>query len=181
MSNQKIISQFKANKKLLCFFVVFSIGFSKALVFEQSIKTNELEPGVPIKRSISPQEIHYYNLHVATNQFVLIKISAPEGLLYESIVSSDSQNVVYARFDMSDGFAIKIISEQADLLIIKLTVNEKSENGRYTILLQENRQTTIEDKSLLAAKIQYDEAFFVRAKRRFRIIAKSPAKIFRIS
>jgi len=150
-------NQMKINFSLgLSSLVIFSFA---AQLFSQQITFENLAVKKPVMRSISPGEIHGYQISVEKDQHVHLKIESPQIRLIETVSSEDGSKVPYVTFSLPTGFSVKVIPEQSDLFQVQLKADSLGEKGRYSIVLEELRTATGKDKTEVTAKTRYDEAF----------------------
>ena len=164
MKHQNIFYRNQMTTTFLLMLLILEIVIFAPLVFGQPISFDRLIIDKPIKRSISPGEIHGYQISVEKDQFVHLKIESLHVQLIETVTLSDSQNVEYARFDSPEGFSIKLIAEESDLFRVQLKADSLDKKGSYTIVLEELQNATANDKTELTAKMLYDYAFVLERK-----------------
>ena len=140
---------------ILLFMVI--LGGSAALPEELFLET-------PMTVDISPGEQNEHTLYVEAHRFLHVEIRSPNVQLFDTLTTTDSSSLIFARFENTNGFSIKAVAEQSDSLHLKLSADQQTEKGRYVIVLQERREATATDKSMITAKIQYDEAFVLEQK-----------------
>jgi len=99
------------NKMTTTFFLrlsILAIFIFATLLFGQSITFDKLVIKKQVKRSISPGEIHCYQIPVEKDQYVHLKIESPQLRLIETVSSEDGQKVPYVTFTLPDMFSIKL-------------------------------------------------------------------------